>query len=216
MYLAQMHEDLSRTMDPIRMQKIALFFQENFDAEVASMLLPGPAGIFPNFQLQPRMVDIDLDREKARRGSMLDPAFSALSEAEVLELLAAGAAKEILEGLLVYLPPPAIPAISPMAVETLERVQPSLLKLFQLRVITTREVNADLERDSSEIQQQRLKRPNSRSNSQRLDSGSVRRGFGWGLVLLLNLDWQTGWRLRVLGRGRILRVRGQAEACNIL
>lgn len=157
MYLAQMHEDLSRTMDPIRMQKIALFFQENFDAKVASMLLPGPAGIFPNFQLQPRMMDIDLDREKARRGSMLDPAFSALSEAEVLELLAAGAAKEILEGLLVYLPPPAIPAISPMAVETLERVLPSLLKLSQLRVITTREVNADLERDSSEIQQQRLK-----------------------------------------------------------
>lgn len=189
----------------------------------------------------------------------MDPAFSALSEAEVLELLAAGAAKEILEGLLVYLPPPAIPAISPMAVETLERVLPSLLKLSQLRVITTREVNADLERDSSEIQQQRLKmtelafklakagrqlryiivdcyrwkiiRQDDLEMTQleelsyeeglevelfRLDSGSVRRGFGWGLVLLLNLDWQTGWRLRVLGRGRILRVRGQAEACNIL
>lgn len=157
MYVPEMHVELSQTMDPIRMQKIAMFFQkEELGVEMASLISPSPTAIFPGFPLQPRMMHIDLDRANALEEWSLDPTFSNLSAAEVLKLLVAGPGREILEGLLVYLPPREIPAISSTPVEALERVLPSLLKLSQLRVITTREVNADLELDSSEIQQQRL------------------------------------------------------------
>ena len=48
MYLPEMHVELSRTMDPIRIPEIAIFFQEEyFRAVVASMLSPGPACSFP-------------------------------------------------------------------------------------------------------------------------------------------------------------------------
>jgi len=43
-----------------------------------------------------------------------------------------------------------------IAVEAVRGVLSSLLNLFQLRVIATRELDGDMELDSSKIQQQRL------------------------------------------------------------
>lgn len=156
-YVPEMHRELSRNMDPIRMQRIAIFFQKgDFGADVASMLSPNHNGVFPAFPLQPRMMHIDFARDNARGDWALDPAFSNLSAAKVLELLVEGPGREILEGLLVYLPPSEKPATSSMAVGAVEGVLSSLLKLTQLRLITTREVDADLELNSSEIQEQRV------------------------------------------------------------
>ena len=67
-----------------------------------------------------------------------------------------GSGREILEGLPVYLPPSEKPTMTSIAVEAVRGVLSSLLNLFQLRVIATRELDGDMELDSSKIQQQRL------------------------------------------------------------
>ncbi|KAK0752690.1 hypothetical protein B0T18DRAFT_110 [Schizothecium vesticola] len=157
MCLPEMHVELSRTMDPIRMLKIAIFFQkEGFQSRGGFHALALPAGSFHAIPLQPRMIHIDLDQNNARGNWIFDPAFSSLSADQVLDLLVSGPGREMLEGLLVYLPSSEKLALSTIAVEAVQGVLPSLLNLTQLRVIATRELDADLELDSSEFQQQRM------------------------------------------------------------
>ncbi|KAK1826989.1 hypothetical protein QBC39DRAFT_437526 [Podospora conica] len=138
-YTSGMHRLLSKSMDPMRMWELAIFFQYEDDyVEAASMIAPNPARAddFPTFPLQPRMMHISLDRRKAPEDWTSNEAWTDRNHPdEVLELLVSGPGRRVLEGLLVYLPTPDEPEVLSEAIQALEGVLPSLINLSQLRVI---------------------------------------------------------------------------------